>query len=158
MKPLKQKRLINELYCLFIATGFLKIYIDETKSAEKELVEFYRTLVKKSLEYPSLIESLTIKATKIFDECESDLVKAMNEQKRFSKKIVLSEDENLEVHGLVFVASIIMEQEQLKDRVLNLPYSFARKVLNHFANSKEDIVLNSQVLSSYFIKKITKNK
>ena len=47
----------------------------------------------------------------------------MKKQSRFSKKITLNQDGEIEAHGLDFVASIIMEQEQLEDRILNLPYS-----------------------------------
>ena len=81
----------------------------------------------------------------------------MKKQSRFSKKITLNQDGEIEAHGLVFVASIIMEQEQLEDRILNLPYSVARKILNHFAESKDELVLNSMILSGYFIRKTKKN-
>lgn len=156
MSTSKQKRLINELYCLFIATAFLKIYLDETKSESLELINLHKTLTKKSLEYSKYIKPLTTKASEIFNECERDLVDSINEKKRFSKKIVLNENKDLEVHGLVFIASIVMEQEQLKDRILNLPYAVARKILIHFAHSSDEVVLNSQILSGYFIRKITK--
>lgn len=156
MKPSKQKRLIIDLYCLFIATAFLKMYIDETQSEETELINLYKTLTKKSLEYSKYIKTLTIKANDIFNECEEELKEQMKKQSRFSRKITLNQDGEIEAHGLVFVASIIMEQEQLKDRVLNLPYSVARKILIHFAHSKDELVLNSMTISGCFIRKITK--
>lgn len=156
MKPLKQKRLTIDLYCLFIATAFLKLYIEETDSNESELSNFYNTLKNKSLEYPKYIKPLTIKANDIFNECETELREKINSQSRFNKKVILNENNEIEAHGLVFVASIIMEQEQLKDRVLNLPYSTAKKILNHFADSKDELVLNSMILSGHFMRKVTK--
>ena len=157
MKPSKQKRLTTDLYCLFIATAFLKMYMDDSGAEDTELLSLYKTLNKKSLEYSKYIKPLTIKANDVFNECEEELKEQMKKQSRFSKKITLNQDGEIEAHGLVFVASIIMEQEQLEDRILNLPYSVARKILNHFAESKDELVLNSMILSGYFIRKITKN-
>lgn len=154
MKTSKQQRLINELYCLFIATAFLKIYLEETNCTDAEPVNLYKSLVKKSNEYSKYIKTLTVKATEIFEDCEKDLVQILNENRRFAKKIVLNQDNDLEIHGLVFIASIIMEQERFKDRILNLPYAVARKVLFYFIDSNNELAMNSQILAGQFIKKI----
>lgn len=158
MKASKHQRLVNELYCLFIARAFLKMYLEDSNCKDIEPLNLYKTLSNMCREYSKYINPLTEKATEILEECEKDLVMLLNENRKFTKKIVLNKDKDLEVHGLVFVASIIMEQEQFKDRVLNLPYSVARKVLFHFADSNNEIALNGQILSGQFIKKIQLNK
>ena len=60
MKPSKQKRLTTDLYCLFIATAFLKMYMDDSGAEDTELLSLYKTLNKKSLEYSKYIKPLTI--------------------------------------------------------------------------------------------------
>lgn len=158
MKPLKQQRLINDLYCLFIATSFLKIYNDGAKDKVNELSFFQGQLTKECIKHSKYLKIITIKANDIFNECEQELRELINKDTRFSKKISLNESSELEVNGLAFVSALILEQEQLPNRVLNLPYSITKKISLHFMDSKDPIVSNSMILARYFIKKITSKK
>ena len=150
---LKDIQLKKELCFLFLSNAFAKMYLDgTTKSYPKVEHLAFVELGKKSKVYGKQINNILEDSFKAFDFIEKQELKKVNKgvKHRFQKRLSFNENQELEVHGLLFCVALILEHKEIKNKKIFLPYKTAQNIYNDFDGKNGNIYKNARLLPSLF--------
>lgn len=149
----------KELSILFLGTAFLKMYMDSVIKNSKDIQKYEPVLKlltkqgKMARVYSKKIPPLLEKATDLFELIEEE-AKQIKPLKRFEKQVRFNEDKDVEVNGLVFAVSLILEHRNLKNRVLKLDYNLANNIYQDFEGIESKVVSNAKIMSKKFVERL----
>lgn len=143
----------KELSFLFLATAFTRTYITNSKSNDNYLAkELLDKLHTKTMQFVKKVKKVNNKAVLILEKVEADLKKET--QNRFRQKATTNEHGEFDAHPLLFAVSMVLEQGELKNKKLNLPYKLAKDISKDFEDTTNSNIKNSRILASSYAEKI----
>lgn len=149
----KELDIDTELLFLFLSNAFARMYKDGVKKTEKEVDKFLNKMTKKSRGYSKRLSKCLERSQVLFEQAEANL-KAKPKQ-RFGRNIVLDENGEIGVHGLLFSVALVLEHRNIKKRSLVLPYADAQKIYDQFKDMN-DICHNALLVSKEFTNLVMK--
>jgi len=150
---LKDLKLKKELCFLFIANAFGKMYLDGAKTQYDSVNHLVHIgLGRKSKVYGKQVENILKDCMDIFEYIEKQERKKINKgvKHRFQKRLSFNENDELEVHGLLFCVALILEHKEIPNKKLYLPYAEAKKIYEEFDGRYDNMYKNARVLPSLF--------
>jgi len=151
---LKDRHLQCELSFLFLANSFTNMYIDGTNSENVDVAKFAEKLWKKSRMFSKQVESIADDCLNVFEEIENEQRKEhLKPQNRFTKLCRFNEADELECHGLLFAACLVLDHKEIAKN-LHLPYKEAQEFYNKFEHKQGKMYDNAKLLPSLLRKKL----
>ncbi len=146
-----------ELYFLFTAMSFVRMYRDGTKGDNSKVEKLWQDLDKKSSMFSKNFVKIMDVCTTLFEDVENIEKKKQNKGLKFGyeKRLSFNENGELVVHGLLFALTIILQHRRIPNKKLFLPYALATELYQEFADKKDNIFKNSRILPIKFKKYIT---
>ena len=143
---------LSELYFLFIANSFIRMYQDGVKTKNSRVEKLLTELDKRSSIYQKQWKKAMTITTELFNKIEENELKLKNKdvKYRYEKRIHFNENNEVEVHGLLFAVAMILQQKRLDNRVLNLPYALASEIYMDFSEKSGIMFDNARLLPIKF--------
>lgn len=156
---IKFKPIEKELSLLFMATGFIKLYLDHIKEDNEDLKDYSKpiklleNLRKRTFLYSKKLDGVVAKSNFIFEQIESE-IKKVKPLKRFEKRVRVNEDGDVEVNGLLFSCALILEHKDFKNRKLFLDYKLAEDIHLSYDGKHSKSIDNARVMASKYVEAI----
>lgn len=154
MNQTKSLPIDKEAMFLFLSTAFAQMYYDGVKTKRKDIAKLISKLGKKSRLFKNRLHICLKESQDLFEVAEHNLIN--QPVKKFGRNVVLDDNNELGVHGLLFSAAIILEHRNLSNRKLNLPYTDAQKIYDNFTE-KNDICHNALLVAKEFTELVKKS-
>lgn len=148
----------QELHILFLSHAYLKLYIEGTnpQATPKEVLALSQHLHTQCNKFPKKkFNKITKSAMEKFKTLEEKIKQELNLEKqksKYSSRITLNQDGDIEVHGLLFALSLLMEHENLPVKNMITPDILVSKILNWFDNKDESTHKNARSLATHLVK------